>query len=1048
MKTLSGIYSVILIWVWITVPAGLLTGQQAQIDRIESIPALPQPYEMRNWKEVAHGYDSYIFDFGRTGQYLPLIRNYSNTINYPGEEGFGLHTVVGTTAPTSSEAINVLPALIGATLVGIDKSNQDGVNWVKKSREFFNRRPEENVYLNHPSATSGSDWWYDTMPNVFFYQLYSLYPGIDEYYNQLISVAEQWLKAVQKMGGSTTPWTRPNMNYRGWYLASMTPNATGVRQPEAAGAIAWLLYNAYTETGDQRYRIGAEWAMEFLNARTSNPSYELQLAYGAYIAARMNAELGTGYDIEKLLNWCFDVGSLRNWGMILGTWGGYGINGLIGEVNGFNDYAFLMNTFEQAGALVPLVRYDDRYARAIGKWMLHTANAARLFYPNYLSPQRQDNFSWASQYDSASVIAYEALRQSKSGFSPFATGDAMSGNWGETNLALYGSSHVGIFGGIIDTTDVEMILRLDLLKTDYFAGPAYPSYLYYNPHDEQRTVTVDFEGGPYDLYDAVTNSFIHYGVSGGSDLLVPSDGVVMLVLVPSGGTVMYEESKLIVNSVIVDFNTGISVENYPPRIKSLSPNKSVVTPGSNVNVYCTADDLDGDALTYIWNIEAGSFLPSGAVGVWTAPDVLGEYYVVCDVDDGQGGTATDTVWTTVAEAAPNNPEILSIRANPFKLDLGETTVITCEATDPDGGDLTFFWSAIAGTLDGAGHEIQWIAPSEPGNYSIVCSVENSAGGETSDSILIPVRDFTSGQTGDLVLHLPFTGNADDISGFSHNGTVSGAMLVADRNGIPESAYMFDGNDDVIGVSNTPQLNFQKGITVSAWLKVGAFFTREAYPLSHGNWENRWKISVTENRFRWTVRSTDGIKDLDSRTVIALDTYYHLVTVYDGSDFEIYINGELDAFSSFSGDIAQTSIDLTVGQVLPNIRNYNFRGTIDEVRIHDYALTSPAVYELFTAGTKVRSGNPDNSVRTVLLYQNYPNPFNPETMIRFYIPETGHTVLGIFDVLGREVAKLIDLRLEAGEHSALWNASGMPSGVYYYTITNGPRYEVKKMVMVR
>jgi hypothetical protein len=57
---------------------------------------------------------------------------------------------------------------------------------------------------------------------------------------------------------------------------------------------------------------------------------------------------------------------------------------LIGEINGGDDYAFAMNTFEQIGALVPLVRYDSRFARAIGKWVLNAANASRLFYPNFL----------------------------------------------------------------------------------------------------------------------------------------------------------------------------------------------------------------------------------------------------------------------------------------------------------------------------------------------------------------------------------------------------------------------------------------------------------------------------------------------------------------------------------------------------------------------------------------------------------------------------------------------------------------------------------------
>ena len=155
-----------------------------------------------------------------------------------GSSEFRLHTVVGTPHLTSSEAINVIPAVIGASLAGVDKSDQNGHNWVLYCEEFFNRRPEEYVYLNHPVSQSGDDWWYSTMPNIFFYQLYALYPQTGDFSFQFTSVADQWLRAVQTMGGQSTPWRLPNMNYRGWYLSTMTPYDEGVRHPEAAGAKA------------------------------------------------------------------------------------------------------------------------------------------------------------------------------------------------------------------------------------------------------------------------------------------------------------------------------------------------------------------------------------------------------------------------------------------------------------------------------------------------------------------------------------------------------------------------------------------------------------------------------------------------------------------------------------------------------------------------------------------------------------------------------------------------------------------------------------------
>ncbi|RPI72786.1 MAG: laminin G, partial [Ignavibacteriales bacterium] len=216
--------------------------QQININRIESMPDFPSPYEMRDWENVAFGYDSLVYNLSLTGQYLPLISLNTNTINYPEHSSFRLHTVVGTNFPNSAEAINVLPSVIGASLIGIDKSNQNGYNFVLMCEEWFNKNNGELVYLNHPSASSGDDWWYETMPNVFFYQLYDLYPHTGDFDYQFTTVADRWLEAVDSMGGNTVPWQVPYMNYRAWNLITMQPLTTGVPEPEAAGAIGWILY--------------------------------------------------------------------------------------------------------------------------------------------------------------------------------------------------------------------------------------------------------------------------------------------------------------------------------------------------------------------------------------------------------------------------------------------------------------------------------------------------------------------------------------------------------------------------------------------------------------------------------------------------------------------------------------------------------------------------------------------------------------------------------------------------------------------------------------
>lgn len=1024
-----------------------LTGGQLNLGRVEQMPNLPQPYQMRNWKQVAIDYDSLVFDLNRTGQYLPLVWINENTVNYPNHPSFGLHTVVGTPDPSNAEAINVLPAVIGATLVGIDKSNQNGFDWVLGCEEWFNRRPEENVYLNGPTAQSGDDWWYALMPNVFFYQLYDLYPGTGDFDFQLVSVADQWLRAVETMGGSATPWQKPYMNYRGWYLSTMTPHTEGVTEPEAAGAIAWILYNAYVKTGEVKYRIGAEWCLEFLNSYAGNPSYELQLPYGVYTAARMNAELGTTYDIEKMVNWCFDPeNNVRQWGVTLGKWGDYDCYGLVGEA--LNDgYAFAMNGFEMAGALAPMLRYDSRFARAIGKWMLNLANASRLFYSPFLPDSLQDGEAWSKIYDPQGCIAHESMREYAlyTGVSPFATGDG----WGATNFALYGSSHVGILGGIIDTTNVTGILKLDLRKTDYFQDNAYPSYLFYNPYDEVKAVAFDAGTQTVDLYDAVTKSFIATGISGATSLNVPADGALLIVLAPAGGTVIYQEEKMLVNDIVVDYYSGQPVANHQPRIKALAADSTTVLFGQAQNICCTAADRDGGELTYSWAINGAAVGSDSAVLLWMAPAEEGVFNIVCSVSDGIAPPSTDSLRMTVIEAINHMPVISELAATARKIDKGDTTSITCHAADPDGDSLEFLWSADFGELLGGDSVITWVAPDSAGYFYIRCLISDNRGGFDADSIGIVVRDTSGSVIGDPVAWYPFSGNADDFSGMGNHGSINGADLTANRFGNPNSAYYFNGTSDNIRVPNSTSLNFTDAITVCFWMNPAELYSsRESYPISHGNWENRWKVSIIpDKRIRWTVKSTDGIKDLDSQTKAAVNTWYHMVGLYDGSDFEIFINGALEGHTSFSGKILTTTIDLMIGQVLPNSSTYNFKGIIDDVRIYDYALSVEEIEALYGETSAI---HPEikSIPKNFRLMQNYPNPFNPVTTIKYDLPQAVTVKLQVFDLTGRVVQTLVDENKPAGHYSASWNANNVSSGIYLIRLNAGDFTAVKKCVKLK
>jgi len=83
-----------------------------------------------------------------------------------------------------------------------------------------------------------------------------------------------------------------------------------------------------------------------------------------------------------------------------------------------------------------------------------------------------------------------------------------------------------------------------------------------------------------------------------------------------------------------------------------------------------------------------------------------------------------------------------------------------------------------------------------------------------------------------------------------------------------------------------------------------------------------------------------------------------------------------------------------------------------------------------------------------LEQNYPNPFNPSTTIEYSLPQSGLVTLKVFNVLGKEVATLVNGQNEAGKHKVDFDAAALNSGVYFYRIEIGSFVETKKMILLK
>ncbi len=95
-----------------------------------------------------------------------------------------------------------------------------------------------------------------------------------------------------------------------------------------------------------------------------------------------------------------------------------------------------------------------------------------------------------------------------------------------------------------------------------------------------------------------------------------------------------------------------------------------------------------------------------------------------------------------------------------------------------------------------------------------------------------------------------------------------------------------------------------------------------------------------------------------------------------------------------------------------------------------------------------SGNNNYVVRSFNLEQNYPNPFNPSTTINYSLASDEHVSLNVYDIMGREVAEVVNEEQVAGSHSVSFDASSLASGMYFYKITAGNFVSTKKMVLIK
>jgi hypothetical protein len=141
-------------------------------------------------------------------------------------------------------------------------------------------------------------------------------------------------------------------------------------------------------------------------------------------------------------------------------------------------------------------------------------------------------------------------------------------------------------------------------------------------------------------------------------------------------------------------------------------------------------------------------------------------------------------------------------------------------------------------------------------------------------------------------------------------------------------------------------------------------------------------------------------------------------------------------------------------LLDNGQNVNFLSALDTsnaagLDAYETGVNSLTAIAIRTdSPTSVEGKTESEAPASYALYQNYPNPFNPSTVIRYQLPADDHVSVRVFDMMGREVAVLVEGRQKAGSYEVRFDAQGLASGVYFCRLRAGAFVRARMMLLVR
>jgi photosystem II stability/assembly factor-like uncharacterized protein len=211
-------------------------------------------------------------------------------------------------------------------------------------------------------------------------------------------------------------------------------------------------------------------------------------------------------------------------------------------------------------------------------------------------------------------------------------------------------------------------------------------------------------------------------------------------------------------------------------------------------------------------------------------------------------------------------------------------------------------------------------------------------------------------TDGLVAYYPFTGNANDPSGYANHGIVYGATLTSDRFGNPQSAYRFDGVAQYIRVPNAPDLQSVAQKSVSFWINMEPGGGPQNPRILSKGYPGGFEIGTAGTEESRNLIFTQPGVNFASKGKVSSGSWQHCVWTYDGTTSSVYINGVRDTTGAFIP--ASVTTDLYIGRASTLNTADNFKGSIDDIRVYNRALSPAEVVLLYGEAGWNRDPNTD------------------------------------------------------------------------------------------